>query len=139
MCVWMEPYPADYSSLGFDVENHREAFRAFANLGMGARSVPAALIAREAVVSQFPSDAFRITASAGPLTDEGGEMAGEQTGVVPLYESDDAEEVDQVRADVCRYFCRHFPGRCLNRAGGEAPDLTQGAALYAVFSKRPPG
>ena len=57
---WMGRYAADYSTLGFDVEKHREAFRAFADLDLDPLSVPAALIAREQVVRVFPAATFQI-------------------------------------------------------------------------------
>jgi hypothetical protein len=133
---WMGPYAADYSTLGFAVENHREAFRAFADLQMDPRSVAAALTARESLLRQFPAATLQICCAPELMAQEADEQSGRCLGFVTLHSSNDPAEVGLVAADLRRYFGRHFPGRFRHPAAGVASEPADARHVYAAFFAR---
>jgi len=104
----------DYSDLGFDVERHQEALRAFAGLGFHPESIRPTLIARNFVLYEVTQGKFTIGDTADALEQETAERSQGATAFKVLYRSVNGEKVERVRSDVVKYFRRHFPGRCLN-------------------------
>jgi hypothetical protein len=92
----------DFSDLDFDVDRHREALAKLPLLNPDPRSVKPILRARETVMFRRPSGAFSIV------------IASPAGAVLPgshIHDAPTPEEALIVRADVERYFQRHFPGR----------------------------
>jgi hypothetical protein len=102
----------ELSNLGFDVERHREALNAFSRMDLDPRAVRPALRARDLVLVRVPSGKFRIGVerSAAPERAEGSWDCIQSEVICEAAEPDEAEAI---RAEVERYFLRHFPGRTL--------------------------
>jgi hypothetical protein len=110
----------DYSDLDFDVEKHREAIRVFTAYGFDEATVRAGLRARDVVSVRITSGKFGIGVTDDLGNQEESQKAQGCVAFEVIHQSRSADEVQQVRAAVERYFRRHFPGRCLDRSG-EAP------------------
>jgi hypothetical protein len=110
----------DYNDLGFDVEKHREAIRVFTEYGFNGATVRAGLRARDLVSVRMTSGKFGIGVTDELGNQEESQMARGCVAFEVIHQSRSADEAQQVRADVERYFRRHFPGRCLDRSGEDA-------------------
>jgi hypothetical protein len=109
----------DFSDLGVDMARHQESLGAFARMKLDARSVRPVLRARDLVFVRVPSGSFLIGVTGGDLSaQEEAEKRRGCTDFEVIHETARVEEAHAVRAEVERYFLRHFPRRTLSGAHG---------------------
>lgn len=103
----------EFSDLRFDIEPHREGMRAMAALGLDRVSMRAALIARNVVLYEAPGTRFFVGVTTDPTMEC--DLQGKKNCAyfVMLKNAETPSAAESIRADIARYFLRHFPGRCL--------------------------
>ena len=123
-----DQYADDYSDLTFDIARHGEAFGAFAALNIEKKSVKLALKARDLVRYEGPSGKFLIGIGDDRVPSDEIMKSDNFVAFEVIYVAQDAGEANAVRADVARYFRRHFPGRCLNTVDGDEGSGVEGGS-----------
>ena len=129
----------DYSDLGFDVETHREALRVFANYGFSEATTRAGLKARDLVAVRMKSAKFGFGVTDDLTSVEQGQRAPGCAAFEVIHQCGSGEEAQQIRADVERYFRRHFPGRCLDRSAEAAVTEAVGEMYVYIELFEPAG
>lgn len=104
----------DFAELPFDVSRHSEALNSFAALNLAPESIRPALRARDLVFVRFPSCKFRIGVTGDPELWESLEIDKGCIAFEQIYQADDSIQAEQIRAEVERYFLRHYPGCTLS-------------------------
>src|SRR4051794_19836081 len=117
----------DFIELGLDSERHSEALGAFERMHLNPFSVKATLLAREHVFVRVPSGTFRISIRMQPAE------TSDRAECVVIHEAADREEAVTVRAEVERYFLRHFPGRTLVDVTPTGNVLVGEASTYIIY------
>lgn len=125
----------DFSDLGFDMEPHRETFISFAKMNLAAIAVKPTLRARDTVVVRFPGTQFALRVTDDPARQEAEEIRRGSIAFAVIHQAESAEGASQVRAEVERYFLRHFPGRTLAEAKPPSPS---GHYVYIVCFEASP-
>jgi hypothetical protein len=111
-----------YADMGFDIAPHREALTAFALLGLKEESYRPTLKARDAITTRYAGNLFYIALGDG----------AEPSNTELLYDGETEGQAQVIRADVERYFLRHFPGRyCRDK------DIGSGTRVYLVLNDAP--
>jgi hypothetical protein len=111
----------EFSGLRFDIEPHREGLRAMVALGLDRASMRPALIARNVVLYEAPGTRFFVGITSDPTTECDLQSKKDCTYFVMLKNAESPAAAESIRADIARYFLRHFPGRCL-------PQMSQSGA-----------
>ena len=128
----------EYSDLGFDVETHREVLRVFADYGFSDATTRAAIKARDLVAVRMRSGPFGIGVTEDLAGVRQSETTPRSVALELLHQTRNGEEAEQVRADVERYFRRHFPGRCGDRSGVAAlPESEREKYVYIEIFEQP--
>ncbi|HEX5324030.1 MAG TPA: hypothetical protein VFW40_09605 [Capsulimonadaceae bacterium] len=103
----------EFSDFRFDIGPHREGLSAMAAIGLDKASMRAALIARNVVLFEASGTRFFVDVTNDPETERDLQLKKDCTYFVMLKNAESPEAAQSIRADIARYFLRHFPGRCL--------------------------
>ena len=129
-----KPISTDFTDLGFDLEPHRETVASFAKMNLAPSAVQPALRARDMAFVRFPSSRIALRVTEDHTRQEAVETSRGGIGFAVIHQAENAEDAWDIRAEVERYFLRHFPGRTL----AESEATSRGGTSVYIVCFAPP-